>query len=300
MGAPPNEDQIADMISNPNTAQMMNEALNDPQMIDLMIQTNPTLRAMGPQAREILQSPFFRSMMTDPAMLRQAAAMSRGRGGGGGGFAAPGGVPTAEGAESSGAASEGAAPANPFGGAGGMPPISPDAMRSMMQMMGGGGGGGAGEDFFASPMGQMPAPPGATPADPGQAGSTGAGGADANPLASLFGAGAGARANPFAGGLPPPTPEQMQRAMAMLGQLGGGGAGSEGAQLPPFLGLGGAGLGGAGGAPAAPADTRPPEEQFAEQLRQLNDMGFFDFEENVRALRRAGGSVQGAINQLLG
>lgn len=311
MGAPPNEDQIADMISNPNTAQMMNEALNDPQMIDLMIQTNPTLRAMGPQAREILQSPFFRSMMTDPAMLRQAASMSRARGGGGGGFAAPGGVPTAEGAENSGAASEGAAPANPFAGAGGMPPISPEAMRSMMQMMGGGGGA-DGLPSLASLMGgQTPAAPGATPADPTsssgiasnprQAGGTAAGGADADSYANFFGgAGGGEGANLFAGGLPPPTPEQIQRAMAMLGQLGAGGAGSEGAQLPPFLGLGGAGLGGAGGAPAAPADTRPPEEQYAEQLRQLNDMGFFDFEENVRALRRAGGSVQGAINQLLG
>lgn len=315
MGAPPNEDQIADMISNPNTAQMMNEALNDPQMIDLMIQTNPTLRAMGPQAREILQSPFFRSMMTDPNMLRQAAALSRGRAGGGGGFAAPGGVPTAPGAQSPGAASENPFTAamgpgelgNPFAGGNGMPEISPETMRSMMQMMGGGGGGLPSLASFMNPD-QTPAAPGAAPTnptsprntatDPGQAGNTAAdtpGGAGANPFAALFGAAPGAGANPFAGGLPPPTPEQIQHAMAMLNQLGAGGAGSEGAQLPPFLGFGGGGA-----APAAPADTRPPEEQYAEQLRQLNDMGFFDFDENVRALRRAGGSVQGAINQLLG
>ena len=43
-----------------------------------------------------------------------------------------------------------------------------------------------------------------------------------------------------------------------------------------------------------------PEERYADQLRQLNDMGFFDFDRNVAALRRSGGSVQGAIEHLLG
>ena len=47
-------------------------------------------------------------------------------------------------------------------------------------------------------------------------------------------------------------------------------------------------------------DNRPPEERYAEQLRQLNDMGFFDFDRNVEALRRSGGSVQGAVQHLLG
>ena len=49
----------------------------------------------------------------------------------------------------------------------------------------------------------------------------------------------------------------------------------------------------------APVDNRPPEERYAEQLRQLNDMGFTDFDQNVAALRRSGGSVQGAIEHLL-
>jgi ubiquilin len=59
------------------------------------------------------------------------------------------------------------------------------------------------------------------------------------------------------------------------------------------------GSGGMGASPPAPADNRPPEERYAEQLRQLNDMGFFDFDRNVAALRRSGGSVQGAIEHLL-
>jgi ubiquilin len=93
--------------------------------------------------------------------------------------------------------------------------------------------------------------------------------------------------------MPPVTPEMMQQAMQMM-QNGGfndmfGGAGGFG------------GMGGAGGAasPPPPADTRPPEERYADQLRQLNDMGFTDFDANVAALRRSGGSVQGAVEQLL-
>jgi ubiquilin len=85
----------------------------------------------------------------------------------------------------------------------------------------------------------------------------------------------------------------MQQAMQMLqsGQF------NEifGGQNP----LGAFGGAGASSSPPPPADTRPPEERYAEQLRQLNDMGFFDFDRNVEALRRSGGSVQGAIEQLL-
>lgn len=51
----------------------------------------------------------------------------------------------------------------------------------------------------------------------------------------------------------------------------------------------------AGSAP----DNRPPEERYEDQLRQLNEMGFGDFDMNVAALRRSGGNVQGAIDYLL-
>lgn len=68
-------------------------------------------------------------------------------------------------------------------------------------------------------------------------------------------------------------------------------------QMMSMWGLGAGG--GAGGGSPAPPDNRPPEERYAEQLRQLNDMGFFDFDRNVAALRRSGGSVQGAIEHLL-
>ena len=76
------------------------------------------------------------------------------------------------------------------------------------------------------------------------------------------------------------------------------------------FGAGGEGFGGAGGLgagvggmpvprPQQPQDDRPPEDRYAEQLRQLNDMGFYEFERNIEALRRTGGSVQGAVEYLL-
>jgi len=64
----------------------------------------------------------------------------------------------------------------------------------------------------------------------------------------------------------------------------------------PFAGL----FSGTPPAAPSPAANTPPEERYADQLRQLNDMGFFDFDRNVEALRRSGGNVQGAVNQLLG
>ena len=72
-------------------------------------------------------------------------------------------------------------------------------------------------------------------------------------------------------------------------------------QFMQMMGGGGGGAGGGFGSPtpASPPDNRPPEERYAEQLRQLNEMGFYDFERNVAALRRSGGSVQGAIEHLL-
>jgi ubiquilin len=59
------------------------------------------------------------------------------------------------------------------------------------------------------------------------------------------------------------------------------------------------GMEGNAATPPAPADNRPPEERYEQQLRQLNEMGFYDFDRNVAALRRSGGNVQGAVDYLL-
>ncbi|KAI0473364.1 ubiquitin-domain-containing protein [Xylariaceae sp. FL0804] len=318
VGSMMDEDQLANMMSNPNVAQQMNEMMNNDAFLDMMIQQNPMLRN-NPNAREMVRSPMFRHMMTNPDALRSAARLQRMMRGGGGGsqFPMPGVTDNTpgEGAAAAGTGTAGAGGANTSGqGAGGLGglglglgqgsnPWDPAGWASA----GAGGGGNAAANPFAGffpsfppPMGQ-PAGQGSTGATQTPAGSTAtpaaadgnaaAGNAQGapqnpppNPFASLFGGmnpgagagagvGGGAGANPF--GMPPMSPEALQQMVQLLG------------------------MGSPSGSPAPPADSRPPEERYAEQLRQLNEMGFYDFDRNVAALRRSGGSVQGAIEHLL-
>lgn len=43
----------------------------------------------------------------------------------------------------------------------------------------------------------------------------------------------------------------------------------------------------------------PPEQLYEAQLAQLQDMGFFDTQENLRALAATGGNVHAAVERLL-
>lgn len=52
------------------------------------------------------------------------------------------------------------------------------------------------------------------------------------------------------------------------------------------------------GVPSRP--NVPPEELYAAQLAQLQEMGFFDTQENVRALTATSGNVNAAVDRLLG
>ncbi|KAK4193399.1 hypothetical protein QBC35DRAFT_481478 [Podospora australis] len=297
MGAPPNEEQMANLLSDPNMQQTMNEALNNPQFIDYMVQSNPMLANM-PNAREMLQSPYFRSLMTNPDSIRMAARLRRTMGGGG--FPAPGvtdNTPDAAGAAPGAGNAADDEHNDPFGllsgglnpfGAPAFPPggANPFALFGIPPPAAAAAGTGAATTATPPAAGQTNTPGQDRAGATGAAGTTGAAAAPQgqaaqnNPFAALFGglpfgaAGAGAGAggaNPF--GLPPMDPEMMRQ----MAQLWGGGSAS----------------------PAAPPDNRPPEERYADQLRQLNDMGFFDFDRNVAALRRSGGSVQGAIEHLL-
>lgn len=292
MGPPPNEEQMAELLSDPMVAQSMNEALNNPNFIDYMIRTNPALAGM-PNAREMLQSPYFRNMMTDPEAIRMAARMRRMfQGGGASAFPAPGATdntpaaaPQTEGSGTAannpnenllraifGAPGGPAGAANPFGAL-----FTIDPRAAIPPGAGTAAAAPAASNQTAAASENTGGSTGSSTTTQGQAGAAAQ---PANPFAALFGAGnvpgqaaQGGNNNPF--GLPPIPPEAMQQVVQMLG-LG----------LPPA-------------AAAAPPDNRPPEERYAEQLRQLNDMGFFDFERNVTALRRSGGSVQGAIEYLL-
>src|SRR5216117_243650 len=98
MGPPPDSEQMISLLENPQFQSTMNEALQNPQLIDMMIQQNPMLREMGPGVRQMMQSPAFRRMLTDPNAIRQMTQMQRamgigpfGAGGGGNAaFLAPG------------------------------------------------------------------------------------------------------------------------------------------------------------------------------------------------------------------
>lgn len=116
----------------------------------------------------------------------------------------------------------------------------------------------------------------------------GATGSSASPVTPGNGAGA---QNPYAalasllGSMPPPST--------------GGGSSPFGMVDPSLVQSLLGGMGGATAAPA-PADTRSPEERFEVQLQQLQDMGFTNASQNVRALLATGGNVHAAIEYILG
>ncbi|KAI8870947.1 hypothetical protein GQ42DRAFT_162357 [Ramicandelaber brevisporus] len=118
--------------------------------------------------------------------------------------------------------------------------------------------------------------PGARAADTG-AGADVTGGAGGG-----AGAGAGAGAGGF-GGLFDPA---MFGGFPGLGGFGGPGAAAAAATA------GGAGAG-------AAQSTVPPAERYADQVNTLVEMGFFDRDQNLRALVATGGNVHAAVDWLL-
>ncbi|KAG7584103.1 Ubiquitin-like domain superfamily [Arabidopsis suecica] len=57
---------------------------------------------------------------------------------------------------------------------------------------------------------------------------------------------------------------------------------------------------GAGGLSGTNQPNVPPEERYATQLQQLQEMGFYDRAENIRALLATNGNVNAAVERLLG
>lgn len=122
------------------------------------------------------------------------------------------------------------------------------------------------------------------------------------------------------------SPNTLRQIAQMNSQLGGGGGartttGATRADVfNPFAALGGAGVSGnpmagfwaqqmadmgtttagagAGANNSSQIPQQQPEERFQVQLKQLNDMGFWDASKNVRALLAAGGNVNAAIEIL--
>ncbi|KAF3953423.1 hypothetical protein CMV_021129 [Castanea mollissima] len=83
------------------------------------------------------------------------------------------------------------------------------------------------------------------------------------------------------------------------GQTAGGGTGSlNNVGLEMMMNMFG-GLG-AGSLAVPSRSNAPPEELYATQLSQLQEMGFFDTQENIRALIATAGNVHAAVERLLG
>lgn len=105
-------------------------------------------------------------------------------------------------------------------------------------------------------------------------------------------------ADPFGSLFPPPSNSSApgQQAVPSLPPMD-----------PLFLqslmtGFGGAAAGAgaaAGGGAATGGNTEPPEVRYQDQIRQLNDMGFWDVEKNLRAITLSGGNVHAAVDWLL-
>jgi ubiquilin len=78
-----------------------------------------------------------------------------------------------------------------------------------------------------------------------------------------------------------------------------GASGEYAATLNALLSQGMMGAAGSPGITAQPTSTEPPEVRFQDQLRQLNEMGFYDVDANIRALLATGGNVHVAVEHLL-
>ncbi|KDQ62985.1 hypothetical protein JAAARDRAFT_28976 [Jaapia argillacea MUCL 33604] len=302
MGLNPNDpNMLQTMMNSPEFLQQMAATMSNPAILDQMLASNPQLAGMGPQVREIFQSERFRQMISNPETLRsmlEMARLMRGTNPSAGGLGGLGGMGGLGGLGGLGGGMFGGA-----GGGGGFPaPGVPGGAASNGTGTTGGAGTGAGADAGAG------------------AGTTTGAGAGLGGFGGLGGAGAG--------GLPPIDPAMLQHMQQLFGGMGvGGGAGSPGLGSPGagagaggFGGLGGPGAGGFGGlggwggwgggyggagagaaaSPPPAADTRSPEERFQVQLQQLQDMGFTNASQNVRALLATGGNVHSAIEYILG
>ncbi|KAJ8662082.1 hypothetical protein O0I10_001772 [Lichtheimia ornata] len=214
------------MLQNPMFAQYMSTVLQNPAVLDTIISSSPQLSSMGPEIRNMMQSPEFRQMLTNPDMIRQMATMASAmQGMGGGGMGMGMGSPQQQQQQQQ--------------------PSSPTNNNNTTTT-----------NDNPSSQQQQQQPP-------------------MNPFAAFMGAAAGAGGAGTGAQQPPAMDPQLQQRMAAM-----------------------FGLPGMGATPAAPADNRPPEERFQVQLQQLNEMGFWDANKNIRALLATGGDVQAAIEML--
>ncbi|KAI9226710.1 MAG: hypothetical protein DHS80DRAFT_27797 [Piptocephalis tieghemiana] len=89
---------------------------------------------------------------------------------------------------------------------------------------------------------------------------------------------------------PTQSPDPSQIA-SLLAAMGAGPGASPGSAFP--------GVAPTSSTSSPPAPAIPPEDRYQEQLRQLNEMGFWEPQRNIQALQLTGGNVSAAIEWLL-
>lgn len=172
LGINTNDPNMAmNMMNNPQVLQSAARLLEDPAIIDQMIGSDPRLQSMGPQVREMLRSPMFRQMLTNPDLMRSMHGVMRGTGSnpfgdvnlpGATGAGGADSVAAALGAQTAGTNNPTSTAPTTVGGLQGFDPLSfmnsPLGQMAMQQMNTPGGGG------ILGGMGFPMAPP--QPADP--------------------------------------------------------------------------------------------------------------------------------------
>ncbi|KAM0788479.1 hypothetical protein ACM66B_001612 [Microbotryomycetes sp. NB124-2] len=268
MGINPNDpNYMQSMMRDPAVQQQVNSLLQNPAVLDQIIQSNPQLSAMGPGVRQIMQSEQFRQFFTNPDAMQQMMQMMGGGaggaspfggfGGGAGGMPAPGGTAQGQGQQRTGAGLY-----NPWASA----PSTTGAGTGESE---------SNNNNAAAATGTATGTASAT---------TGAGAAEAgafNPFAAMGG---------DAGGVPDiQTMMQQLQQLQQLQQMFGSGTGQQGM-------FGGSPA--SGGAQQQQRSQVPPEERYQSQLETLAGMGFHDASRNLRALMASGGNVEAAIEYL--
>ncbi|KAG9073917.1 hypothetical protein FS749_014567 [Ceratobasidium sp. UAMH 11750] len=273
---PTDPNMMQNMLSSPQFLEQMSRMMSDPALMDSILAQSPQLQQMDPQLRATFQSEEFRNMVSNPDTLRNMMQMTAALRQAGIDPAAMGGMGVGGMGGLGGMGGMGGLGFPPFGGFGGA-----------------GAASGGARNTTSAPSANLfeQAATGATTATTAATGTgTGAGNAPsptggANPASPAGGLGG----NPF--GMVDP---------ALLQQIfgGAGGLGSQGTAAGgnPFAALGGFGA----PPPQPPADPRPVEERFQVQLQQLQDMGFTNAQQNIRALLACGGRVDSAIEYILG
>ena len=130
MGPPPDAEQLAQAMSNPQFQSTMNDLLSNPQIIDYILASNPMLSQLGPEVRQMMQSDLFRQLMSNPQVIRSMSQMSGGLGRGFGGmggaasFPEPGRTDTTPAPDSPAGSTPAGSTPNPAP-AGSPPPLNP-------------------------------------------------------------------------------------------------------------------------------------------------------------------------------